>query len=259
MIVYLGNQKLNKLYSGDKEVLAPTTDASINFFYSEYLLVAAGGTGATSGTFGRGGGGAGGLLSGSANFTYGESYNIVINSGGNSTFYGLTSSRGGNGASNGTGQSGGSGGGAAGGIFVGASGIVGQGNKGGNCNGSNVGGGGGGGANGAGGDGGLNAGAGGDGKQSAINGTLTYYSGGGGGGYNGGLGWLFEPNGQGGGTTSYGGGSQASNTGTNAAGEGICIIRYKGPQKATGGTITTDGSDVIHTFTTSGTFTIYGK
>jgi hypothetical protein len=63
MIVYLGNKKVNNLYSGDKEVLSPTTDAQVNFELDiEYLIVAGGGAGgfgngADSNTnFGGGGG-----------------------------------------------------------------------------------------------------------------------------------------------------------------------------------------------------------
>jgi hypothetical protein len=39
-----------------------------------------------------------------------------------------------------------------------------------------------------------------------------------------------------------------------AGGSGIVIIRYLGPQRAAGGTVTQSGGYVIHTFTTSGTF-----
>jgi hypothetical protein len=248
MNVYFGNKKINRVYSGDKELIVPTTEASLNTFTAEYLLIAEGGNGATSGTFGRGGGGAGGLLSGSLTFTFSTTYPVVIDTGGgNSTFRNLTAIAGGNGG--GAGGAGGSGGGASGGIFAtGGSATAGQGFAGGGCGGSNVGGGGCCGASEPGVFGGLDAGAGGDGKQSAISGVLTYYAGGGGGGYNSGTGFFFEPNGLGGGDTSYGGGSQASDTGTKPAGKGVCIVRYRGPQKATGGTITTDGNDIIHTF-----------
>jgi hypothetical protein len=33
------------------------------------------------------------------------------------------------------------------------------------------------------------------------------------------------------------------------------VFSYTGPQRATGGTVTTSGTSVIHTFTSSGTFT----
>jgi hypothetical protein len=254
MKVYLGNKKINRVYSGDKETIVPTTEASINIFPAEYLLIAAGGTGASSGGFtGRGGGGAGGLLSGSMNFTYGTTYNAIIDTGGgNSTFRGLTASAGGRGGNTDslTGLSGGSGGGYAGGIsLVGGAGTPGQGNAGGGCSASNSAGGGGGGAGGAGGFGSGNSGGGGTGLQSAISGVLTYYAGGGGGGRSPfALPRDFGENGPGGGDTSYGGGSQASQSGAKPAGRGVLIIRYYGPQKATGGTITTDGDYTIHTF-----------
>lgn len=255
MNVYFGNKKINRVYSGDKETIVPTTEASINFFVAEYLLIAEGGTGGSqtdTGIAGLGGGGAGGLLSGSLNFTYGISYPVVIDDGdGDSTFRGLTASNGGDGGeqANSPGGSGGSGGGAAGGVYLnGGSGVSGQGFAGGGCGGSNIGGGGGGGANGPGGFGGLGPGSGGDGKASAISGVLTYYAGGGGGGYNSGTGWFYEPNGLGGGNSSYGGGSRANAGSDLPAGKGVCIVRYKGPQKATGGTITTDGEYIIHTF-----------
>jgi hypothetical protein len=35
----------------------------------------------------------------------------------------------------------------------------------------------------------------------------------------------------------------------------VFIIRYLGPQRATGGTVTSSGGYTIHTFTTAGTFT----
>jgi hypothetical protein len=41
-----------------------------------------------------------------------------------------------------------------------------------------------------------------------------------------------------------------------AGGSGIVIIRYRGAARATGGTITTVGLDTVHTFTSSGTFTV---
>jgi hypothetical protein len=35
----------------------------------------------------------------------------------------------------------------------------------------------------------------------------------------------------------------------------VCIIRYAGAQRGTGGTITSSGGFTFHTFTSSGTFT----
>jgi hypothetical protein len=136
---------------------------------------------------------------------------------------------------------------------------------------------GGGGAGGVGGTGGIvNGGFGGPGLPFSISGTSQYY-GGGGGGTNltniltyglGGIG--------GGGTGGVspsphnsplrystsgsantgggGGGYLYSGNGGGSGGSGIVIIRYKGPQKATGGTITTVGTETVHTFTSSGTF-----
>jgi hypothetical protein len=254
MNVYFGNKKINRVYSGDKELIVPTTEASLNTFTAEYLLIAEGGTGASSGGFtGRGGGGAGGLLSGSLSFTFGTTYNVVVDTGGgNSTFRGLTASAGGRGGNTDslTGLSGGSGGGYAGGIrLTGGTGVAGQGFAGGGCGASNDAGGGGGGADGAGGFGSGNPGGGGAGKASAISGVLTYYAGGGGGGRSPfAVPRDFGDNGLGGGNSSYGGGSQASGTGAKPAGKGVCIVRYRAPQKATGGTITTDGDYIIHTF-----------
>lgn len=248
MQVYLGNQKINRLYSGDKEMINPTTEASINFFIAEYLVVAEGGLGTGPNGFGAAaGGGGGGLLSGSMEFSYGTTYYVEVDTGGGDTaFRGMTAVAGGNGNNNGIGGAGGSGGGAAGGIFGASSFVAGQGNAGGGCNAANDAGGGGGGAGGAGGFGALNPGGGGQGKQSAITGTLTWYSGGGAGGDFSLGNWYYGGNGDGA-APNYGGGQRANPD--VPAGEGICVIRYKGPQKATGGTITTDGDYIIHTFT----------
>jgi hypothetical protein len=54
------------------------------------------------------------------------------------------------------------------------------------------------------------------------------------------------------GLVNTGGGGGASGNG----GSGIVIIRYAGTvQRATGGTVTITGGYVIHTFTSSGTYT----
>ena len=57
-------------------------------------------------------------------------------------------------------------------------------------------------------------------------------------------------------TGGGGGGGSGNNTTPNApdGGSGIVIIRYKGPRKATGGTITTVDNETVHTFTSSGSF-----
>jgi hypothetical protein len=51
--------------------------------------------------------------------------------------------------------------------------------------------------------------------------------------------------------TTYGGGGGATTSGN----PGIIIISYYGAAKATGGTITTVGTNTVHTFTSSGNFT----
>ena len=56
--------------------------------------------------------------------------------------------------------------------------------------------------------------------------------------------------------TGHGGnGSNHNNNSSGAGGSGIVIVRYQGPQKAIGGTITSNSGYTIHTFTTSSTFT----
>jgi hypothetical protein len=42
----------------------------------------------------------------------------------------------------------------------------------------------------------------------------------------------------------------------SAGGSGIVIVRYAGPPRATGGTITQSGGYTIHTFTTSGNLVV---
>jgi hypothetical protein len=44
----------------------------------------------------------------------------------------------------------------------------------------------------------------------------------------------------------YGGGN---------GGSGVVIISYLGPQRGTGGSVTSVGGNTIHTFTSSGTYT----
>jgi hypothetical protein len=58
--------------------------------------------------------------------------------------------------------------------------------------------------------------------------------------------------------TGGGGGGDGTNmsVATNAGGSGIVIVKYS-IAKASGGTITTDGTYWYHTFTTSGTFVPY--
>ena len=61
-----------------------------------------------------------------------------------------------------------------------------------------------------------------------------------------------------GGTTTDGGGIDGSYRGGNG-GSGIVIIRYRGPQIATGGTVTQTLNYTTHTFTSNGTFTPTGN
>ena len=213
-----------------------------------------------------------------------STYNIDGSNGGNSVFGALTAIGGGGGASwsSGSGQDGGSGGGGVGGNSGGL-GTVGQGFSGGTGLGfpdyPQAGGGGAGGA-------GQNApsqilaGNGGIGlffpQFSSVGGNPAgWFAGGGGGGVeanqngnsitpgNGGLGGGGGGGRQAGtaiiataGTPNTGGGGGGNDPGTGGAGgSGIIIVRYQGPQKAKGGTITSNNGYTIHTFTTSGTFT----
>jgi hypothetical protein len=206
--------------------------------------------------------------------------------GSNSVFGSLTATGGGGGASwgSGSGQNGGSGGGSVSTNAVGQ-GTVGQGNNGGNgLAGPNYPQGGGGGAGGVGqtatiqtkaGDGGIGlefpqfssvggspagwfAGGGGGGVEANSSGNSCIVGTGGlGGGGNGGR--------QGGtrvvatsGVSNTGGGGGGDDPGQGGSGgSGIVIVRYPGPQKAIGGTVTSVAGHTIHTFTTveSTTFT----
>jgi len=244
---------------------------------------------------GGGGGGAGGLFYRKFSLQQG-SYTVVVGGGGVGGVQGTTASGNGsntsisgiiNGSSNtwigigggggGTqgfnrtqGVNGGSGGGAAvditfydntaGSGLQPESVVGGLGNRGGYHN-SSGGGGGGAGAVGGNGRGSGAGGLGGNGVFFNITGNNTPYAGGGGagGGYSvatGGVG--------GGGNTDTsgvvntgGGGGGATGAGTGGSGgSGILIISYPGAQFATGGTITTNGSNTVHTFTSTGTFTI---
>lgn len=181
--------------------------------------------------------------------------------------------RGGGNGGTGAGQNGGSGGGGPGesGLTAGT-GTVGQGNNGGTGNASaprRAGGGGGASAVGASGSASGNGGA---GTSSSISGSAVTYGGGGGGscesttpgtggaggggaGGNAAAGTAGTANTGGGGG---GGGRGSGTTGTFAGGNGgsgIVIISYPGPQRGTGGTVTSSGGNTIHTFTTSGTYT----
>ena len=67
----------------------------------------------------------------------------------------------------------------------------------------------------------------------------------------------YQPGGNGGANTGGGGGAGTHYDRDNKGGDGgsgIVVIRYAGPQKATGGTVTTVGTDTVHMFTSNGTF-----
>jgi len=208
------------------------------------------------------------------------------NNGANSVFGSLTAIGGGAGGGgdfegSNAGATGGSGGGAGGdgtyGPSIFSAGTSGQGFAGGARNGStNRAAAGGGGAGGAGSsatalaNGTGKGGAGGPGLGYNISGTFTYYAGGGGGGASNNFasGVVNSDGGVGGGgsgggasgpsngtanTGGGGGGGYGSNAG--AGGSGIVIVRYPGPQKAIGGTVTSNNGYTIHTFTTVGSTT----
>jgi len=244
----------------------------------EYLLIGGGG-GAGIANTGAGGGGAGEYLEGIISLPVG-SYAVTIGTGGAlglagnngigsngdpSTFAGLTARGGGGGggadysATTVNGLSGGSGGGGGsfgtgsdgiGGLNVGANTFPGASGSG--QTGVYRAGGGGGGAGGPGTPGTSGGGgSGGAGKTSSITGSPVTRAGGGRGGV------VFVAagsNGAGAGPNTGSGGDGENST--NGA-DGVFIIRYlTGTANCTGGTVTTSGGYTIHTFTSSGTFTV---
>jgi hypothetical protein len=116
------------------------------------------------------------------------------------------------------------------------------------------GGGGGSGYSGNGGNGGIGGGGGGAVGTTTGGAGLNNGSPGGGGSINS---QTNTPGGNAGANTGGGGGGgshySTNNYGGNG-GSGIVIVRYKGPRKATGGTITTVDNETVHTFTSSGSF-----
>lgn len=245
----------------------PTTSSWLPFFsnpdnYSvEYLVVAGGGGGGAgaAGSYYGGGGGAGGYLSGNVTVIEGTGYTVTVGGGGaytnttgttgtngaNSVFGSVTSIGGGGGAgANPVAGSGGSGGGGSFATNGGGAGTSGQGFRGGNYYTGGQGAGGGG-ASAAGSDTSTTGGA---GISNSITGSAVTYARGGDG----------NPGGTGGGTNNGNGGKGgrpvSGDAGNNGA-SGIVVIRYLGPQRGSGGTVTTSGAYTIHTFTTSGTYT----
>jgi len=121
------------------------------------------------------------------------------------------------------------------------------------------GGGGGSGYSNGGGNGGLGGGGGGadcSGVGIGVGDTNGRNSGG-----NGGSG-CYQPGGNGGANTGGGGGGGSHYNSNNKGGEGgsgIVIVRYNGPQAASGGTYSFSNGVSYHTFTSSGTFTPYSS
>lgn len=251
------------------------------------VLVVAGGGGGAGGQFSGnvgGGGGAGGYQQNDSLTVFVGSYSITVGVGGaggpslgdgsagsNSSFDSLlTSTGGGGGSDGGTSGNGGSGGGEVQGTP--GTGIAGQGNDGGGgtSSGSDAGGGGGAGFAGSAGTSApnRNGGAGGAGLASTISGaSVVRGGGGGGGGYDNagaggsGGGGAGSTNGAGAaGTANTGGGGGGAGNANSAGGNGgsgVVIIRYVDADiDATGGIETTDGAHRIHTFNSSGTFTV---
>jgi hypothetical protein len=111
---------------------------------------------------------------------------------------------------------------------------------------------------------------------SSINGSSVTYAGGGGGGANGNgirqwllvaqvvvvmarilqTWWVLDSTAGTANTGGGGGGGSRSGSAGAAGGSGIVIVKYS-IAKAIGGTITNDGTNWIHTFTSSGTFVPY--
>lgn len=252
--------------------------------YSVSYLVVAGGGGAAGGLLNTtigGGGAAGGMKTGSLTVATGA-YAITVGAGGaggtsaagsngsNSSIAAAVVSTGGGGGGfgeAGNGVAGGSGGGGGAEVTPGTGGAAspaGQGNAGGNGFGSASAGerssGGGGGSSSAGANGIINAGgAGGSGTSSSISGSAVTYAAGG-------AGWSNTQGSHTGtaGTANTGNGGNATLTNPatagGAGGSGIVIISYPtGTLFATGGAVSISGSNTVHTFTTSGTFTVTAR
>ncbi len=209
---------------------------------------------------------------------------VQATNGGNSVFNDQIAIGGGNGGGYGS-ANGGNGGSGGGGGYSGGTGgthTAGQGFDGGADGGTapkypNGGGGGAGAAGVTPANGSANSGNGGDGISNSITGSPVIYAGGGGGGGNsdgaaagsggaggGGAGSTGAGNNGTDGTANTGGGGgghwatgSTGNPHAGNGGSGIVIIAYPtGTLTATGGTITTSGGNTIHTFTSSGTFTV---
>jgi YD repeat-containing protein len=273
-----------------------TVTVTVTGGYSiDYLVVGGGGGGGNTIAGGGGGGalrtGSFFIASGPHSITVGAGGSGAANrntrpaNGGSSGIDTIiTAPGGGGGASNATSalSTGANGGGGSGGIYPGGGGSSSGGYAGGTSAGRGAGGGGAGAA-------GVNStgsagGAGGIGLSNSLSGAATTYAAGGGGGgfYYTGANSIYNPNGPAGdasaGAGGYsgagaaapanrgggggGGGQYVDDSGYTDAngglgGSGVVVIRYAtGTMTATGGTITTSGGYTIHTFTSSGTFTV---
>jgi hypothetical protein len=243
--------------------------------YSATYLIVAGGGGSS-----YGGGGAGGFLTGTTLLNIGNVYTVTVGGGGaaavssaagsngsNSSITGLTTAIGGGGGGSGSanGISGGSGGGGSVGTYTGGSGTSGQGFAGGNASSATYNaGGGGGGSNAAGtnSSGGNLGGNGGNGTSNSITGSAVTYAGGGAGVSSGGIGLGTAGTGSGS-TANFGGGGTPTLPGGvptfGAGGSGVVVIsvptaNYTGT--VTGSpTVTTNGSQTVIKFTSSGSYT----
>lgn len=262
------------------------TDSPNTYSMTVHVVAGGGGGGAAEGgNEGGGGGGGGGVREESLSTVTPGAIAVTVGAGGAgastdnanggdgaaSSFGSFLSSVGGGGGGNGNGdngRTGGSGGGAGTGGDGGA-GTVGQGNDGGN--GGTTSGGGGGGANAVGNNASSGTGgSGGAGVSTSISGSSVTYGGGGGGGGSssggsggsgGGGAGSAGASGTAGTANTGGGGGGGGSTGTlrsgGDGGSGKVTVSYPtGTVLATGGTITTSGGNTIHTFTSSGTFTI---
>jgi len=257
----------------------------------DYLVV--GGGGGAAGDIG-GGGGAGGFRVGSGHTVTTGDYTITVGSGGAASATGPTvasnggnsifdtvTSLGGGGGSQGVvpASDGGSGGGCRGSAVDEGNGTAGQGNPGGDSQGPATAGGGGGAARAGyrGSDNTNKSGNGGDGLVSTITGSsVTYAGGGGGGGYPAGPAAAGTGGAGGGGNGSSGiygaiGDHASANTGGGGGGSGvsvypggtggsgIVVVRYQVGNvavKATGGVVSYANGKTIHTFKSSGHFTV---
>lgn len=240
-------------------------------------------------------GGAGGFLYEAFHVVTPQAYTITVGNGGasstgspnnasngqNSVFDTMTAVGGGGGKWGFSGEAGVSGGSGSGGVpaaGAGGAGTGGQGSAGGTGgtgSGTTYSAGGGGGAGAVGANGGTNAGAGGAGTSNSISGAAVTYAGGGGGGSfentagaggaGGGGNGGSNGTGQQDGTANTGGGAGGAGAGSGpfkAGGSGIVIMSFVTADFValgwigTGGTITTNGANTVHTFTSSGTFEV---